>query len=462
MITMYSINSDKIQKYKEKNYHIDDFNNALKKSKNLISLSLEESAALLYFSKNNEECKKILIRSAKEVTDKIFGEKITIFIPLYISNFCRNRCSYCVSRADNIEQKRIRLTKDQFLTEVNKLASRGFTGLEIVSSADPKILGSDYARIVELSKNAGMRAVMSNIELTHEDDYRQLHNAGLNVYMLFQETYHPITYQNYHPVSTHKGDMSNRLRAQDKAAKAGISHLGLGVLFGLYNWEYEVLSLLDHACYLKETYGVTLSFSVPRVQKSPLAPKSCNLEHMVTDDEIELIVALLRLSFPSSGIGISTRETREMRNRLLSIAGTSTSGESSTSVGGHAQCYGDQGQFPVHFIPLEDVIEDILSIGKIPNFCTACSQSGIFGGDFERFARSGELRQICQVNSILSFAEYIHNYAKEKNRLWNSLRAYISSLSLSHEMNRDIQIELQNIKEGKKNSYYDPIKEIIR
>jgi 2-iminoacetate synthase len=427
------------------------FEEALGRAKRLEPLSLEDSAALLHFGINGCDYRRALVDAAREVTDRVFGEKVTIFVPLYLSNICRNQCFYCVDRSTNTQQKRARLDGGQFVDEVRELVSRGFTGVEIVSAADPHLFGKDYAEKVRVAKQVGMRSVMANVELTDPEDYEMMGEAGLDAYILFQETYHPETYAKFHPAITHKGDMRKRLQAHDLAAKAGISHFGLGALFGLYDWRYELLSLLDHAKHLREDYGATVSFSIPRVQKSPLALESFDFE--TSDGDMELVVATLRLAFPSAGIGVSTRETREMRKRLLSISGTSTSAESSTSVGGYANHFGDEGQFPVHFISLDDAIEDILSVGKMPNFCTACSQANTYGSEFERLAIDG-LRDHCQANTVLSLAEYIRNHVRDKDRLWNVLDGYRQRLPES--MRERVARQLLELKKGGRNLFIDP------
>lgn len=453
---MYKSNPHVIESLLEKNYSDEIFYHAINKSGNLKSLNLEESVAVLTKSLDSKEYKDVLINSAKTVTNKVFGEKVSIFVPLYISNYCRNTCLYCVDRATNKNQKRIRLTDEQFLDEVKELQKRGFTGIELVAAMDPKIKGNDYARKINLAKQYDVRSVMANIDSMNREDYKKLKDAGLDVYILFQETYHPGTYRRLHNPKTHKGDMEYRLTAHDRAARAGIKHLGLGALLGLFDYKYEILSLIDHANYLKDQHEVTISFSIPRVQESKYAPASQNLEYNVKDEDMELIVSVLRLSNPTSGIAVSTRENREMRKRLLSISGTSTSAESSTSVGGYANTYQDLGQFPTHFVSINETLEDILSIGKLPNFCTACSQSDTFGEIFEKIASSGDLRVICQLNTILSFAEYIENYASNKTTLLNYLNKYTERLDISEDSRSEILDGMNEIRRGKQNLFINP------
>ncbi|AJF62681.1 MAG: hypothetical protein QT11_C0001G0539 [archaeon GW2011_AR20] len=453
---MYKANEILVKNLLSKDYSNDDlFYKAIDKSKSLIGLTLEESLILL---KKSEDLKykEILIDSAKKVTDKIFDQKVSIFVPLYISNYCRNTCPYCVDRADNKEQKRVRLDNEQFISEIQELRNRGFTGIEIVAATDPKIYSDDYAKKIKLSKEYGARTVMANIDSMDEEDYKRLEDAGLDVYILFQETYDSKIYSKLHNPKTHKGNMEYRLGAHDRAAKAGIRHLGLGALFGLFEYKYEVLSLINHAKYLKDSYNVTTSFSVPRIQESPFAPATQKLKYKVSNDEMELIVAVLRLASPTSGIAISTREDREIRKKLISIAGTSTSAESSTSVGGYVNIYQDLGQFPTHFISMSETLEDILEIGKMPNFCTACSQTNTFGDIFNKISSAGDLRYICQINTILSFAEYIETHQKNNKNLQGTLNSYIKKLKISEHLKLLIEEEVNRIKLGKKNSFVNP------
>lgn len=450
-------NNEKIKKeILSRNYNEDDFYSAIDKSKKLIGLNVEESGVLLKRGVEDLNYKKILIDSAKEVTDKIFDQKVSIFVPLYISNYCRNTCPYCVDRADNKEQRRIRLNNEQFISEIQELKRRGFTGIEIVAATDPKISSEEYAEKIKIARGHGIRAVMANIDSMNEEDYKKLRDSGLDMYILFQETYDEKTYLRLHNPKTHKGNIGYRLNAPDRAAKAGINHLGLGALFGLFDYKYEVLSLIEHAKHLKETYNVTISFSIPRIQESEFAPASKKLKYGVNDDEMELITAILRLSNPSAGIAVSTRENREIRKRLLSISGTSTSAESSTSVGGYANTYQDFGQFLTHFISMNETLEDILEINKMPNFCTACSQTNSFGDIFNKIALSGDLKQICQINTVLSFVEYIENHQKDNRKLRESLKEYIKRLRINKDIKLRIEEEMNLIKFGKENSFVNP------
>lgn len=249
-----------------------------------------------------------------------------------------------------------------------------------------------------------MRTVSCNIGAFDElESYITLRSYGLDSYILFMETYHPTYYRKYHPQNTHKGDYRKRLQAYNLAGQAGIINIGLGVLLGLFNWKFELLAIIDHARYLINKYKAIVSISLPRLLLIEKIIKDRPFE--ITDEEFLLYTGLLRIGLPFALIGISTRELREIRRKALAISGTSTSAESYTGVGGYRIKY-TTTQFPNQPISLTHTINDIYSIGKIPSFCTACSELNVDGQEFYNLAQHGRLKEGCVINSVLSLARF--------------------------------------------------------
>ncbi len=389
----------------------------LAQAENLELIPLEDVAYLSMCS-SQKKITDLIFESAKRITDKVFGNRVVIFIPLYYSNYCRNNCMYCGYRRDK-KIKRKRLTLEEFKEEVKSILNKGFTGIEIVSGEDPYYDIEKIGELIKTAKQLGARALFSNIGVFEEQkDYLVFKDSGLDGWVLFMETYHKESYNKYHPPSTHKASFETRLNSYELAAKASIRTIGLGALLGLYNWKFELLAMIDHARYLKNTYNSIISFSVPR-----LVPMRGVIEKRpfdVSDDEFLIYIALLRIGFPFASIAISTRERREMRKKALEISGTSTSAESSTSVGGYSKKY-TEPQFPNQEITLNDTIDDIFSIGKIPSFCTVCSEIEITPKEFYEFAKSGKLREGCLKNAILSSSEFLKKEI-ENSHIYYDLR----------------------------------------
>jgi 2-iminoacetate synthase len=347
----------------------------------------------------------LCFETAKSVTDKAFGNRVVIFVPLYYSNFCENNCRYCgFGNRHKIERRR--LSREELRLEARELSKRGFTGIELVSGKDPFFSPGKVGELIQVCRDEGARTVITNIGAFREEEaYRILKDAGLDVWVLFQETYIPESYALYHPENTPKGNLEMRLRSYELAARAGIRGIGLGVLLGLSSWQHELMAMVDHALFLKKNYEVIVSFSVPRIQPIQGSGAVGSVPHFMSDEQFLGFIALLRMAFPCGAISISTRESREMRKKALSVSGTSTSAESSTSVGGYARSYDQQPQFPVHAITMEETIEDIISIGKLPSFCTACSELGVCG-EFYQLAEEGWLREGCVRNAVITYGEH--------------------------------------------------------
>ncbi len=404
------------------NRNINDMDISIKKAvdvldqaKDLRFVSLDDLAFLIFASRD-KHIRSLIIDTAKFLTDKVFGNRVVIFISLYYSTFCRNDCLYCGYRKDSGIFRKI-TTKQEFEREVVAILNRGFSRIELVSGVNPYYDSDKVGELISLAKKLCGRAIFSNIGFFERaDDYRGLKEGGLDGWILFMETYHRDSYIKYHPDYTPKGEFEHRLTSYDLAAKAGINTIGLGVLLGLYDWRFELLAIVDHARYLKQRYNSIISFSVPRMISMEGIIGSRPYD--VFDGDFLLYIALLRIGFPFASIAISTRETREMRKKALDVAGTSTRTESSTSMDGYSTRYTDP-QFPNNEIILDETLEDIFSIGKVPSFCTACSEMNIDSEEFYSSAKSGKLKRGCMRNAILSCSEFFKRDISKSHTIYD-------------------------------------------
>lgn len=392
-------------------------------------LSPYEAAVLLH--QEDKEILEAMYLTAQQIKEKIYGKRLVLFAPLYISDYCINNCYYCGYRRDNKFARR-RLTMAEVEQEVKILESKGHKRLALEAGEDPKNCPIEY--ILEAIKtiysvkegNGSIRRVNVNIAATTVENYRRLKEAGIGTYILFQETYHRETYAAMHP-SGPKRDYDYHTTAMDRAMEAGIDDVGLGVLFGLYDYKFEVLGLLLHALHLEEKFGVgPHTISVPRLRPA-LGVNYETFPHLVKDAEFKKLVAILRLSVPYTGMILSTRETPRFRDELLNVGISQISAGSCTGVGGYTQeqrdkcanksCQDESPQFQVedHRSP-DEVLRSICLSGYLPSFCTACYRKGRTGDRFMPLAKSGQIQNVCQPNAILTFKEYLEDYASPETR----------------------------------------------
>jgi len=389
-------------------------------------LTIEETAALLHTE--DPEIFDLLYRTACDIKAKIYGSRVVLFAPLYLSNYCINSCTYCGYKAANQIERR-RLSMEEIREEVSILESMGHKRLALETGEHPKECPLDYVleaikNIYEIKKeNGSIRRVNVNIAATTVDEYKQLKEAGIGTYILFQETYHRETYAKMHPAGP-KRDYEWHTTAMDRAMEAGIDDVGLGVLFGLYDYKFEVLGLLMHALHLEETFGVgPHTISVPRLR--PAAGMDLEkFPHLISDGDFKKIVAIIRLAVPYTGMILSTREGPETRDHLLSLGISQISAGSCTGVGGYKReqkfkygCKDNTAQFEVEDQRSPDeVLRSICISGYLPSFCTACYRQGRTGDRFMALAKTGEIQNVCQPNAILTFKEFLMDYASEETR----------------------------------------------
>ncbi|MBE7027062.1 MAG: [FeFe] hydrogenase H-cluster radical SAM maturase HydG [Ruminococcaceae bacterium] len=361
---------------------------------------------------------------AQEVKEKIYGKRIVMFAPLYLSNYCVNECRYCPYHYSNKHICRKQLTQEEIKAEVVALQDMGHKRLALETGEDPVNCPIEY--VLESiktiygvkHKNGEIRRVNINIAATTVENYKKLKDAGIGTYILFQETYHKPTYEYLHPKGP-KHNYAYHTEAMDRAMEGGIDDVGIGVLFGLYQYRYDFVGLLLHAQHLEDTHGVgPHTISVPRIRPADDIDVK-EFPNAITDELFKKIVAILRLTVPYTGIIISTRESKQSRAEVLKVGVSQISGASRTSVGGYIkdEPEEDTSQFEVNDTrPLDEVVRWLCTLGYVPSFCTACYRSGRTGDRFMRLAKSGQIANVCQANALMTFKEYLEDYASEETK----------------------------------------------
>ena len=385
-----------------------------------------KEAAVLLLCENEEKIKKIY-----EVANKIklafYGNRIVIFAPLYLSNYCVNGCLYCPYHYINKHIPRKKLTQEEVEKEVIALQDMGHKRLAIESGEDPVNNPIEY--ILECiktiykvkHKNGKIRRVNVNIAATTVENYKKLKEAGIGTYILFQETYHKESYLKLHPTGP-KHDYDYHTEAMDRAMEAGIDDVGLGVLFGLERYKYEFVGLLMHAQHLEAVHGVgPHTISVPRVKKADdIDPDKFN--NGISDEIFAKIIACIRIAVPYTGIIISTRESKKVREKVLNLGVSQISGGSRTSVGGYAGYSNkerphDTEQFDVSDQrTLDDIVKWLMQNGHIPSFCTACYREGRTGDRFMSLCKNGQILNCCHPNALITLSEYLEDYASSETK----------------------------------------------
>ncbi|MEN6549498.1 MAG: [FeFe] hydrogenase H-cluster radical SAM maturase HydG [Armatimonadia bacterium] len=396
----------------------------LDKAATFAGLTHREAAVLL--NVDDPETLEAVYALARKVKEHIYGRRIVLFAPLYLSDHCVNRCTYCAYNHDNCSSRR-RLSQEEVLEEVQVLERMGHKRLALEAGEDPVNCPLDY--IIECIEtvyslkldNGAIRRVNINIAATTVEDYRRLKDAGIGTYILFQETYHKPTYEQVHP-SGPKHNYAWHTEAHDRAMEGGIDDVGLGVLYGLYDWQYDTIGMLMHAEHLEAARGVgPHTLSVPRI-RSAEGIDSSGFPHIVADADFKKLVAVLRLAVPYTGMILSTREPQGFREEVVAVGISQVSAGSCTGVGGyaHAGKLGFEDVAPQfepedHRTPTE-VLTGLIQDGYIPSYCTACYREGRTGDRFMKLAKAGQIGNVCQANAILTFQEYLEDYADEPLR----------------------------------------------
>lgn len=405
--------------YAKKNAtNLDLIDEILSKAATLKGLSYREAAVLL--ESNLPHVDKQIFELAEQIKKKLYGNRIVMFAPLYLSNYCVNGCRYCPFHAKNHNIPREKLTQEQIVKEVIALQDMGHKRLAIETGEDPVNCSLDYVlecikTIYSVKhKNGAIRRVNVNIAATTVENYRRLKEAGIGTYILFQETYHKDTYEYLHPTGP-KHNYAYHTEAMDRAMDGGIDDVGIGVLFGLNLYKYDFVGLLMHAHHLEDTHGVgPHTISVPRIRPADDVDLD-EFNNGVPDDIFQKLVAILRLAVPYTGIIISTRESESTREMVLRYGVSQISGGSCTSVGGytnHNDEHDNSAQFEISDTrSLDDVVQWLLKLGYVPSFCTACYREGRTGDRFMRLVKTGQIANVCQANSLMTLKEYAEDYA---------------------------------------------------
>lgn len=357
---------------------------------------------------------------ANEIKHRFYGNRIVMFAPLYLSNYCINGCVYCPYHAKNRNITRKKLSQEEIRREVMALQDMGHKRLAIEAGEHPLMNSMEY--ILESirtiygikHKNGAIRRVNVNIAATTVENYRRLHDAGIGTYILFQETYNKENYEVLHPTGP-KSDYAYHTEAMDRAMQGGIDDVGIGVLFGLETYRYDFVGLLMHAEHLEATYGVgPHTISVPRLCKADDVD-TADFKNAVPDDVFYRIVALIRIAVPYTGMIISTRESEKSRARLLELGISQMSGGSRTSVGGYVEPESsaeNSAQFDIaDHRSLDEVVGWLLDLDHIPSFCTACYREGRTGDRFMTLLKNGQISNCCLPNALITLKEYLRDYA---------------------------------------------------
>lgn len=411
-------------KYAEENKHNKELiESILEKAKACKGISHREALVLLDCDLEEENQK--IFNLAMEIKQMFYGNRIVMFAPLYLSNYCINSCVYCPYHVKNKHICRKKLTQEEIKKEVIALQDMGHKRLALETGEDPVnnpieyVLDSIKTIYSIKHKNGAIRRVNVNIAATTVENYTKLKEAGIGTYILFQETYHKENYEKLHPAGP-KHDYAYHTEAMDRAMEGGIDDVGLGVLFGLNMYRYDFTGLLMHAEHLEAYKGVgPHTISVPRIRPADDIDPA-NFSNAISDDIFAKIVAVLRIAVPYTGLIISTRESVKTRERVLQYGVSQISGASRTSVGGYAEEEPEEensAQFDVNDNrTLDQVVNWLLKLGYVPSFCTACYREGRTGDRFMRLVKSGQIANCCLPNALMTLEEYLQDYASDDTK----------------------------------------------
>jgi len=405
----------------------------------VLGLSVEEAATLLNLDPETQpELMNDLYSTALSIKERIYGNRIVLFAPLYLANYCVNSCTYCAFRGKNKHIPRNMLTTEQVVSEVEALQKMGHRRLLLLTGEHPKYTFDDFLGAIDTVSSVrtdpcgSIRRINVEIPALSISDLRRLKATDqVGTYTLFQETYHPEAFKRFHP-SGPKSDYEHRLQTMDRAQIAEVDDVGIGALFGLHDYRFECLAMLQHAQHLDKTYQAgPHTISIPRIRPADEAPDAMAPPHPVDDENFAKLVAVLRCAVPYTGMILSTRESPEMRARLLQLGISQMSAGSRTEVGSYTKGDVDaehtvwnaenkekpkrgemSGQFSLlDERPLDEVVSHLLQTGFVPSFCTACYRKGRTGAEFMAIAKKGNIHKFCHPNALLTLQEYLQDYA---------------------------------------------------
>jgi len=428
----------------------------IEKAKKKKGLSLKEAGYLVNLK--NPGLIKDVFRVAAEIKQQIYGERLVFFAPLYVSDYCVNDCEYCNFHRRNTKLKRRRLTFKEVEEQVRFLINQGHKRTLLEFGEDP--IQNNIGYVTDVIKKiysvhtpkGNIRRVNVNIAATTVENYRRLKQAHIGTYQLFQETYHRPTYEKLH--NGPKADYERQITAHCRAFEGEIDDVGIGVLFGLYDWRYEVLGLVAHGQYLDKTYGVgPHTISIPRFCPAPSV--TYKPEYAVSDSDFLKLIAILRLSVPYTGMIISTRESPKIREIAFRIGISQASAGSVTTTGGYGKM-AKSPQFTIHDErSLQEVIKEVVKDKLVPSFCTACYRIGRTGERFMKLAKHGEIHNFCRPNALLTFAEYLNDFATDglKEIGETLIQHYLNQIE-DKPIRKEIIRRLALITSGKRDIYF--------
>lgn len=416
------IDHERIYTYLENNAppQREELDEILAHARELKGISFAEAERLLMVE--DPDHLEAMLETARYIKDEIYGRRLVLFAPLYVSNLCNNECLYCAFRRSNDTIPRRTLTLDEIRRETEALVSQGHKRVLLVSgeglgesALDYSIRAIDTVYSVKVG-NGEIRRININIAPLSVAGFKRLKESGIGTYQLFQETYHGDTYKVMHPKGP-KANYVNHLTAMDRAMEGGIDDVGVGVLFGLYDYRFEIMAMLQHIRHLEDTFGVGChTISVPRLEPATGSSVAADPPYPVTDRDFAKIIAILRITVPYTGLILSTRENAEIRRRAFSLGVSQISAGSRTNPGGYSNTDAAE-QFSLgDHRSLEEVIRDMVDHGYIPSFCTGCYRLGRTGQDFMDLAKPGLIKHYCLPNAITTFKEYLVHYAGDETR----------------------------------------------
>ncbi|MBN2174438.1 MAG: [FeFe] hydrogenase H-cluster radical SAM maturase HydG [Bacteroidales bacterium] len=434
----------------------------IEKSLSKQRLSLQDVAVLV--NTTDPELIELIKEGAKTLKENVYGNRIVLFAPLYIGNFCSNNCKYCGFRASNPHAERRTLSHDEIVKNVEALEENGQKRLILVFG-EHKNYSADYIAetvrtVYQVKKGNGeIRRVNINAAPMDLDGFKKVHEAGIGTYQIFQETYHPDTYRKYHQGGK-KADYEYRLTSLDTAFEAGIDDVGIGALFGLYDWRYEVMGLVRHVNHLEACYNVgphTISF--PRLQNA--SDIDIDEDYLVSDEEFVRIIAILRLAVPYTGMILTAREPKEVRDEVLQFGCSQIDAGTKIELGAYAEEFNkaqnlDKEQFLIRDDrSLNEVIDELLDHGYLPSFCTACYRKGRTGQHFMEFSVPGFIKRYCTPNAILTLVEYLLDYAPVETRIkgWKVVHENIEKLN-GFGRKDELLNRIEKIKQGERDIYF--------
>lgn len=402
-----------------------------------------------------------LFAAARRVKEAIYGPRLVLFAPLYISNLCANECLYCAFRARNTQIKRRALTQEEIARETKALIDQGHKRVLLVAGESYPQEGFSYIlksieTVYSVQSGRGrIRRLNVNIAPLSVEEFRELKATGIGTYQIFQETYHRDTYRRMH-VGGKKRDYDYRITAPDRAMEAGIDDVGIGVLFGLFDWRFEILALLQHIRHLEAVFGVgPHTISVPRLEPAVGSDIASHPPYPVSDIDFRKIVAILRLAVPYTGMIMSTRETANLRRETFALGISQISAGSRTNPGGYTEeeeLEAAQFQLGDHR-PLDEVVRDVALMGYTPSFCTACYRIGRTGEDFMALAKPGEIKEHCGPNALATFLEYLLDYASPETRRVGEQRIAAELATMEGKQRAIAERLLDRVRAGERDVY---------